>query len=360
MHTLHASKLALISALLCSTMVAQGPSLANQLEITTPLPAAPLRQVAPPMVPPPAGISELPGYQSNVVAQAPIAPSFSAGYWRVGTRRAGQEFNNGILTCPLDVEVCDPSGKPQPANLDMLLGSLQPGVPICIFVHGSMVDEPGSRVDSHGTYHWLRRAVPNRPMHIIAFDWPSMKRLGLLPGKDYVDLGEQAARNGFPLAALVQRLPASNPISLIGHSHGGRVVTSAAHLLGGGQVQGYRLTSTSPHRLRVFLFAAAIDHDWLNPGERYCRALPRAECIVSVRNRKDFALSLYPLQRPFTPLSIGQRGLSSWDTQALGPNRAKFQQLDATPIVSHGHLWPNYYKSAKIGQWVGPAVYFAR
>jgi hypothetical protein len=240
-----------------------------------------------------------------------------------------------------------------------MMAALQQGGPICVMVHGSLVDEPGSRLDAVGTYRWLRSPAPNMPLHVIFFDWPSQRCIGPHAAAQFIQLGRQAARNGFVLAKLVQRLPADSPVCLMGHSHGARLVCAATHLMGGGEVQGKSLAQPDRHhRLRLVLAAAAIDHHWLNPGERYCRTVTRAENIISIENAKDFALLLYPLQRPFGVASLGQKGLWDSDKRALGHNRRKIYHLDVTSLIGKGHVWPFYYTKGQIAQTIAPSVFF--
>jgi hypothetical protein len=242
--------------------------------------------------------------------------------------------------------------------MNEMLAAVGTGGPICIMVHGSLVDEFGSRVDSRGTYRWLRSAAPQMPLHVIFFDWPSQRCIGPHAAVQFIQLGRQAARNGFALANLVCQLPDS-PVCLIGHSHGARVVCSAAHLMGGGEVQGRSLGNPDQrHRMRLVLAAAAIDHDWLNPGERYCRAVARAENIVSMENKHDPALLLYPLQRPFGTHALGQKGLHKSDEKALGHLRNRIFHLDVAPLVRKRHVWPYYYDEPRLAHAVASSFYF--
>lgn len=281
-------------------------------------------------------------------------------FWWVSTRRCGQDFGDGICSCALTVcrgELC---GAWQPSSEAELIQSLQPGVPVCVMVHGSLVDEQGSRVDSVGTYRWLRNASPGLPLHVIFFDWPSDKHLGLLAPIQFRMLGSQAARNGFPIARLVSQVPPESPVCLMGHSHGARAIVAATHLLHGGSVQGYRLGWTDHHhRIRLVLAAAALDHDWLNPGERYDRTLCRAECVVNLRNRTDYALVLYPLRKPFGVRALGQSGLTRFDGRRLGSRQCRVHNVDVSHLIGKGHIWPRYYCQPGIARCIAPTVYFS-
>lgn len=281
-------------------------------------------------------------------------------FWRVGTRRCGQTFETGIGCCRLTAEMCDSCGRCRATTVENMLASLQPGVPICVFIHGSQVNEPTSRVESAATYRWLKQAAPGYPIQMIAFDWPSDTHIGLFIGLDFIKLGRQAARNGFPLAQLVQRLPVESPVCLLGHSHGARAAVAATHLLAGGSVQGYRLQRPDQaHRVRLVLAAAAVDHDWLNPGQRYDCAIRRAECVVNMTNCLDYALVAYPARKVIGVRALGQSGFTSFDVRRLGSNARKVSELDVNPIVGARHDWPNYYREPQIGRAISGVVFFS-
>lgn len=339
----------------------------------TPVPADPAgaTSLADPGLPPIAPLGQPPAMQVPqqpptgyplVGTSYPVLPPLAAQapyYWRVGTRNCEQTFGGGLCECRLTVSGCGPDGRWRPSSEAEMMGSLQQGGPICVMAHGSLVDERGSRVDSRGTYRWLRNAAPQMPVHVIFFDWPSERCIGPMAAVQFLKLGRQAARNGLVLAKLVSRLPADSPVCLIGHSHGARLVCAATHLMGGGKVQGESLAHPDRHhRLRLVLAAAAIDHHWLNPGERYCQTVVRAENIVSIENRADFALHLYPLQRPLGVTALGQKGLWQSDERALGPYRQRIYHLDVTSLIGKGHLWPHYYSKPRIAQTIVPSVFY--
>lgn len=123
------------------------------------------------------------------------------------------------------------------------------------------------------------------PLNFIYFTWPSEGPFSLVPNNpfstaipclDFGVLGRRAELNGFYLADLIGSLPGPTTVSLIGHSLGARTIATGLHLLGGGTVHGKARWNPADcgHRIRVVLAAAAIEHDWLNPGDRYGCAQP--------------------------------------------------------------------------------------
>jgi hypothetical protein len=218
------------------------------------------------------------------------------------------------------------------------------------------------RKDSHCTFQWLRAAAPDKPLHVVFLTWPSERFITLLPSLDVSMLGRRSEFNGFYLAQLIGHIPPEHPVSLLGHSHGARTTLSTLHLLGGGRVQGKcvgRCSRYQGHRLRAVLAAAAVDHHWLNPGERYDRAVCRSEAIVTLRNKRDRALWFYPLHKPFGRSALSHSGLHRSDRMRLGSCNSKMVEFDVAPLVGNGHMWPHYYCRPEIASALVPYLYFS-
>ena len=237
---------------------------------------------------------------------------------------------------------------------------LTPGAPVCVVVHGSFTSFRGLLGDGCLLCRWLHTPAPHRRLNIVIFTWPSDDfPTGFFP-IDIVLLGRRSARHGLYLARFLQTIPVGSRISLIGHSHGARTVSSALHFQAGGTVQGRRLCHPRPcrHRYRAVLLAAAIDHHWLNPRERYGRALCGTEALLNLRNRKDLALSFYPLRKPFSHSSLARTGFTRNDRRKLGSWNAKVREWDVTSLIGHRHMWHNYFKRAEISSAIAPYVHF--
>jgi hypothetical protein len=304
--------------------------------------------------PSPAGLLE------SATLPAGVGTQDCPNYWIISTRECAQR--PGPCPAGCDFEVFHAQADCwQQTDMQEFLGALQPSVPVCIVVHGSFVNWKSVRYDSHYTYRWLRAAAPQRPLHVVFLTWPSDECLAPLPRWSISLRGCRSAFNGIYLAQLVCRIPADHPVSLFGHSHGARMIVSALHLLGGGGVSGERLMCCehTGHRLRAVLAAAAFEHDWLNPGERYDRALWRTECLVNLRNQKDFALGMYPFLHPGANRTLGRRGFSHDDRCQLGLLNPKTVEIDVTPLVGRRHVWPAYYAHPPIAGAIAPYIYFA-
>jgi hypothetical protein len=298
----------------------------------------------------------LPG-ESAVEPYAPQTP----GYWIVSSWNSPQEFENDQLRfCP-QVRRVDECTDGYPSSMEQLKGSLVPGVPICIVIHGSFMDSPSVLPDSHNTYRWLKAGACGRPFQMIYFSWPSDRALSPLASIDVAILGSRASRNGFYLASLIQNLPPECPICLVGHSHGTRIISSGLHLLGGGVVEGHRhcTPGCSGRRIRVVYTASAIDHDWLNPEERYGRALCCVECLINLRNAKDPALQIYPLRRIGSSRALGLAGFTSKDRRELGAYGSRVRDWDVSSLIGHDHSWPNYVAHNSLASSLRNYLFFA-
>lgn len=288
-------------------------------------------------------------------------PPIASGYWIVASHASPQSFDDSAPTfCP-SVTRYDPHTGFRPAKIDELTESIVPGIPVCVFCHGSFVGWEDVLKESRETWKWLHFACPAHPVQMIYFSWPSDRpAFSPVVQFDVNRLGRRAGRNGFYMASLVQQIPSECPICLMGHSHGTRVITSSLHLMGGGDVDGYRLAQGPfpDHRLRAVFAASAMDHDWMNPGERYDRALCRVECILNLQNRCDAALFIYPLRRPFSGGALGYTGVTREDRGQLGPYGNRISDLNLTDDIGIGHYWPNYFQRPWLAQAIRNHLFF--
>jgi len=307
---------------------------------------------------PPSPASSLPigstGAAVPIVVRGPCDPD----YWIVSTRHAQAQIDCG-QAANYEVLRYDGLGPCRRGSIDELLASLQPGVPVCFMAHGSFVTWESMLVDSARTYPWLRHAAPCRPIHIIFYTWASDDG-ALFTHLKVNKFGQRASLNGLYLADLVTRVSVDHPVCLIGHSHGTRLVSASLHALAGGEVDGRVLACgpQPPRHIRVVLAAAAIDHDWLNPCERFGLALSQAEAVVNLKNSHDFPLLFYPLRRPIATPALAITGVTRRDRSQMGDSSQKFVDLNVTNQIGMGHVWGYYYNRPDIAAAIRPYVYF--
>jgi hypothetical protein len=288
-------------------------------------------------------------------------PVLIPGFWVVATWNSPQSFvDSSPAFCP-SIQRFDEGVGSRGSNLAQLKASLIPGVPVCIGVHGSFMDQNYVASYASSTYDWLKAGSCGRPFYFIYLSWPSDRTISALATIDVAILGQRASRNGFYLLDLMHCLPAESPVCLVGHSHGTRVISSALHLMGGGTVEGLRhkCPGTGGRQIRAVYMASAIDHDWLNPGERYDRALRSVECLINLQNRRDPALKIYPLHRLGLSRALGCSGFTDRDYEELGWQAGRVRNWDVSNIVGAGHFWPNYVKRPQLARGLRNYLYFA-
>jgi hypothetical protein len=312
--------------------------------------------------PPPGTSPSLPGTEGSPSGNL-TQPAATTCYWTVSSRGLPQEPTH-CASDRLGYYERLGDGTLRATSREAMIAQLSPGVPICIFIHGSFVDAATHRSESAHTYNWIRRSAPHLPAHFIFYTWPSEARNNTIASANPVlvnERGRWAENNAFYLADLIAHLPHESPICLVGHSHGARVTLATLHLIAGGAING----RTNPHdtggdrRYRAVLAAGAVDRHWLNPGERYDFAIRRVEGILNMVNATDAALHFYPLRQAFSRKAIAVSGLTRWDRHRLGELGNKVIDYDVTTLVGLGHFWPNYYEEPQIGRAISPYVYFS-
>ncbi|MEO2017678.1 MAG: hypothetical protein ABGZ53_25265 [Fuerstiella sp.] len=291
-----------------------------------------------------------------------VTPSLpDSGFWFVSTHHSPQSFDQRCPRfCPCVVRYEECVGFRRSSMAELCAG-LEPGVPVCIMVHGSFVDTASARRESTCTWRWLRRGSRGHKMQMIYLSWPSYSPLGPLVQFEVNKLGRQAGRNGYYLAELTQHIPPECPICLLGHSHGTRVIASSLHLLAGGDVQGvcHPSARAEGRHIRTVFAASAIDHDWLNPTKRYGRALCSTQCLLNLQNTRDPALKFYACRMPLiSKHALGRSGLTSPDRRQLGSWGKKVNDYDVTGVIGASHLWPYYFNKPSLACVLHNYVYF--
>ena len=304
---------------------------------------------------------EEPAVTPNVVDNR-IQPGQRADndYWIVSTRHCPQ---SGMPNCtPEQFQYfhVTADGRRTLSSLAAYKQQIDPNVPICIVVHGSYSTWRSLVADSKPVNRWLRSAAPASPLQVVFFTWPSEPITAVLPGVDVGILGRRASYNGFYLSQFIQQTPDNSRISFFAHSHGARVVSASLQLLDGGALNGYQLRQAGcgNRKLRPIFAAAAIDHHWLNPGERFGRAMNQIDQGLVLYNEHDIALMLYPLRRLFSHRPLGLVGFDRTDRRLQNGRARKLAEVDVTPQVDTGHLWENYVAKRTIAASMRPYLYF--
>jgi len=245
---------------------------------------------------------------------------------------------------------------------ERFLGSLRPDRPVCVVIHGSYNYWPDVLRESRRCREWIARAAQGQPVQLVFFTWPANGYVPVAFPVELAVLGRRSAYHGVYVANLLCHFPADQPVCLVGHSHGARCVAASLHALGGGAVEdGTRLAPglTPPHRVRGVLLAAAIDHNWLNPGGRYGQALRPVEKLLVVHNHADGWLRVYSWKNLLGNSSaLGQSGLSANDHFQLADLNHKVVLLDATRMTGNNHDFNAFNTRPEFADAISPMVLF--
>ena len=198
-------------------------------------------------------------------------------------------------------------------------------------------------------------------MQVVFFTWPADGNLPIVLPVDIAVLGRRSSAHSIFLAKLITQLAPSQPVCLLGHSHGARACLATLHLLGGGRLEEGQILPagcTPPARIRTVLVAAAVDHNWLNPGQRYDKALFTPEKVLLLRNSRDGWLSVYQARKIAGERALGKDGLGTADRAALGELSNKIVDLNAAQFTSNSHAFASFHERPELGAAVLPFVYF--
>lgn len=292
---------------------------------------------------------------------APLEAVSDCDYWIVSSRSCDGKDAIGEAGCSLSYFHRTSDEQIGAEGRDSFLASIRPDRPVCFVVHGSYNYWRDVMSESRKIYHWIRSGAPNSPVQVVFFTWPADGYMPYLFPVDIAILGRRSTSHGMYLANLIAQVPADQRVSIVGHSHGARATVAALHLLGGGALEnGQALPPghAAPVHLRVVLIAAAIDHNWLNPGDRYGQALLVPEQVLLMRNSRDATLVVYPLRKGVGPRALGRNGLGKGDRFELGALGSKVVDLDAAEFAKWHHSFGAFHQRPELAAAIAPYVYF--
>lgn len=300
-----------------------------------------------------------PGFDNRPIpAEAP-----SQGYWIVSSRDVKGTPAKDDCIRQLDFLYRTPSGMTT-ASPESFFAELRSDRPVCIVIHGSYNYWNDVLRESERNHAWIQQAAAGREVQFVYFTWPSDGYAHVVFPVELRMMGRRAAVHGGYLAQLVSEFPANQPVTIMGHSHGARCAVAALHALGGGALDdGSHLPagSSAPRRVRGVLIAAAVDHDWLNPGNRYGLALEPVESLLVIHNHRDGWLSVYPLHSPFKgQQALGRKGFDAKDRERLEGFEHKIRLYDSSAIAGRSHDFSTINSSPEIAAAITPYVTFQR
>ena len=223
--------------------------------------------------------------------------------------------------------------------------------PIIVFVHGNRTGACDVVNLGRPAFSRLQRDAPDRSFRFVHWSWPA-DRVGRRPRRDVQIKAARSDTQAHYLAAWLRRLPDETPVTLIGYSFGARVIAGALHLNQGGSLNGWSTeepaAETARRPCRVMLVAAALDAEWLLPGQRNGQAFGGVEQMLITRNTCDPVLRLYPrMDRCDDSEAMGFAGpAGSWKLAEVG---FQFETVPVECQVGRDHAWATYISSHAVG-----------
>ena len=219
--------------------------------------------------------------------------------------------------------------------------------PIVVFIHGNRTDSSDAVCDGWPVYQRLLTEAGGQPFRFVIWSWPAEQVRGG-PRKDALVKAARSDVQSFYLAAWLDRLPSTVPVTLIGYSFGARIIGGALHLAEGGKLLGKTYGSSASDQMRrpvrVMLVASAIDCEWLLPGSRYGLAGQAVEQMLITRNCCDRVLRLYPrMRRCDSSSALGFAGPAA--PTRLAESGLAFETVPVECPVGKDHDWFRYLRS---------------
>lgn len=278
----------------------------------------------------------LSGSRAESLAPLPCAqsPRPEDEIWLVSTRHMGEAActDSDVDQAAIYQRVSD--GSWEPRELATLLADSS-RLPTIVYVHGNRT-ESDSVYAQGAAYYDLLTATNPRPFRLVLWSWPSHQQL-----RGLRDLRLKAYRSdseAWYLAQLLARWDEKAPLSLVGYSYGGRVVTGTLHLLAGGSWNGRPLTPPPPAEgrpIRAALIAPAVHYDWIAPQAQLGRAIEITDALLIFFNPCDPALKRYHFVfRCERPLALGAVGIAP---ETFGDAAERVRVVNVSAQVGRTH-----------------------
>jgi len=224
-----------------------------------------------------------------------------------------------------------------------------------IYIHGNRTTQQEALTGGLAVYdqtflEW--KDAP--PVRFVIWTWPS-DRIGR-EIKDVRTKANYAEQHSFHLARLLTQMKTHRQVAIIGYSFGGRLAINALHLVGGGNVDGFRLDAEdrSIPPVNLTLMAPAIRNDcfccdkWL--------ALSSINQLFILYNSKDIYLRFYKLAKfDFNHKALGFTGMQSYRRGYLSKDQIK--QFDASTRVGADHSYLSYIVDKRVESLVRSNLY---
>lgn len=185
-------------------------------------------------------------------------------------------------------------------------------------------------------------------VRFVIWSWPSDP----VPGRRLQDAKMKMRLidpTAYHLAALVDTLSPTTPISMCGSSFGVGVALGAAQFLAVGRLDCYELSPRSGAQrcLRLVFLGAAVDDEVFLPGRKYDAVLPYIDRALLMVNPGDRALKLYHMLYGFHSGAKALGRVGPTGVAAL-PDAWKLDLVPAGRYLGHQHGMSAHWRSQPI------------
>jgi Alpha/beta hydrolase of unknown function (DUF900) len=211
-----------------------------------------------------------------------------------------------------------------------------------IYVHGNWMEHDNARERGLAIYKMLSKQTTD-PIRMILFSWPSEREGRIAP--DVREKANLAHIESCYLADFLKHVPQDRPLSLLGFSFGGAVISGTLQLLAGGSLDGRSLPQSAIAfpSVRVSFIAPAFDRKQFLENGKYNRALQIVDRLVNLYNSQDPVLKRFRFIDRGAPVAAGFLGLDPHIGRPLQSD-PKIVQYDCSKSAGRTHFELDYYK----------------
>ncbi len=225
-----------------------------------------------------------------------------------------------------------------------------------IYIHGNRVDDNEGASGGLAVYQQIVAAhADDKPVRFVIWSWPATKICGPIK-----DVRTKAWRSDDDAVLLGRFLDGINRpdhrVGFVAFSYGARITGGALQLLGGGQLDGYTISSRARPHFRAAFWAPAVHNDWLLPRGRHERAIPLVDKWFSTLNHCDESLWRYErLEKCGNPPALGFVGFTG---RGLLPAelQSRWEEWEVSNIVGDTHNYHPYVYSPWIAEQTANCV----
>ena len=274
--------------------------------------------------------------------EKPFEPRSSDQIWLVNTRGVCDvSGGSGWSTARYD------AGYWKGADDNAFLASDYRETVTVIYVHGNRMDSAGAEARGLAIYRELFSSHEGGNVRFVIWSWPSTQIHGLAR-----DVRAKAARSddeAYLLARFLAPIPENRRVGLIGFSYGARIIGGGLHILGGGQLVGRGMESGERASLRIVYWAAAVQNDWLLPGNVHYRAMPLGQSWLNIYTNCDSVLWRFDkVDKCDGSPALGYVGLAGGKSYLPADLAGRYEDFDVTHLISGEHRSEPYFFQSEI------------